>query len=61
MDANTILTVEELAAHLRVSETTIRSWMRREQNPMPRMKAPGQSASIRIIWGDVESWLKNGG
>jgi excisionase family DNA binding protein len=54
MEQPSFYTVEEVAKMMRVSEDTVRTWIKRKNNRLPSYRA-GREFRIRVA--DFETWL----
>jgi excisionase family DNA binding protein len=52
----TYLTIPELAAHIKLSEQTVRRYVLRKEIPCHRVKR-----AVRFRLSEIEAWITNGG
>lgn len=51
------VSLEDIAKYIGVSKDTIRTWAKRDKNPIPHIRAVKQ---FKFKFSEVDEWLKSG-
>lgn len=52
-----VMTPQECADYIRVTERTLTNWRDRGHGPRFKKTGPGKTAQIRYLLSDVDAWL----